>query len=225
VLVAAAILPHPPLLVPQVGTGDDDAIAELRTRCSVTVERLRAVDTDRLYVVGADIGPHTTSFLPWGSDVAVDVPEPLPLPLLVGAWLTAGTTRSFVAVGPDLDAVECGQLGADLAGSAPRVSLLVMGDGAARHTEKAPGYLDPRAAGWDAAVHDAFRAGDPAALAGLDVALAADLLVAGRAPWQILAGAVGDATVTTGDAHFSAPYGVGYHVVSWLFVPGDGVPQ
>lgn len=215
-LVAAAVLPHPPLLVPQLGTGADEAVEDLRARCHQAVSAVMAVDHDALYVVGADLGPRATSFAPWGAAVAVDVPEPLPLPLLVGAWLTAGIARSFVAVATDLDAEECAQLGADLAASAARVALLVMGDGAARHTEKAPGYLDPRSVPFDAAVHDALRTGDLAALLALDADLADELLVAGRSPWQVLAGAAGDAPADNRDAHLATPYGVGYHVATWL---------
>ena len=218
-LVAAAVLPHPPLLVPQLATGADDALDDLRRRCREAVTAVRAVDADILLVVGADVGVRATTFAPWGSggaDVAVDVPEPLPLPLLVGAWLTAGSLRSFAVVDADLEPEECAAVGADVAAVRDRVALLVMGDGAARHTEKAPGYLDPRAAGWDDEVHAALRDGDPKALAALDPALAADLLVAGRAPWQVLAGATGGTTPGSATAHLTVPYGVGYHVATWL---------
>ena len=77
---------------------------------------------------------------------------------------------------------------------ARRTALLVVGDGAATHTEKAPGYLDERAGPFDDAVAAALATADPAALAALDPALAADLWAAGRAPWQVLAGATRDGT-------------------------------
>jgi len=216
VLVAAAVLPHPPLLVPQLATGDDDALDDLRRRCREAVAAVRTVDADVLFVVGADVGGRATTFAPWGADVPVDVPEPLPLPLLVGAWLTAGSLRSFVAVDADLEPGECAAVGADLATARGRVAMLVMGDGAARHTEKAPGYLDPRATGWDDEVHAALRDGDPKALADLDPDLAADLLVAGRAPWQVLSGATGGTSPGRHTAQLTLTYGVGYHVAVWL---------
>ena len=65
-----------------------------------------------------------------------------------------------------------------------------MGDGTARRSVSAPGYLDERAAPFDAAVERAVRDGDLPALAALDPALAADLLAAGRPAWQALAGAL-----------------------------------
>jgi hypothetical protein len=172
------------------------------------------------FVVGADVGARATSFTPWAPGAAgvgfrLDVPEPLPLPVLVGAHLTRGRQRSFVVVDPGLDPADCEEIGADLAAAADRVALLVMGDGAARHDVKAPGYVDPRAAEFDQSVHEAFAAGDPAALAALDPRLADELMAVGRAPWQVLAGAARDAEPVDCHASVTVPYGVGYHVVTW----------
>ncbi|WP_343898953.1 hypothetical protein [Nocardioides aquaticus] len=52
---------------------------------------------------------------------------------------------------------------------------LVIGNGSARRTEKAPGHLDPRAASFDAALGRALTSPDPAALARLDGTLAQEL--------------------------------------------------
>ncbi len=215
-LVAAAVCPTPPLLVPDLASGAAAELAGLRDQCHQAVARLTDASPDLLAVVGSDVGPRATSFAPWGAAVVVDVPEPLPLPLLVGGWLTRGRVRSFVAVAPDLDPAECAELGAELAAAADRVALLVMGDGAARHTEKAPGYLDPRSAPYDERVTTALREVDFDGLLALDPAEAADLLVAGRGPWQVLAGAARGAGLAARDASFEAPYGVGYHVVTWV---------
>src|SRR3954452_9557641 len=190
-LVAAAVCPHPPLLVPELASGASAEMDDVRERCRSAVAQLAAAHPDLLVVVGVDLGLRASSFAPWGVDVDVDVPEPLPLSLLVGGWLTRGHVRSFAAVSSDLDAAECAALGAELADAADRVALLVMGDGSARHTEKAPGYLDARAAAYDARIADALRAPDPRALLSLDPHEADELLVAGRAAWQVLAGATG----------------------------------
>ena len=83
-------------------------------------------------------------------------------------------------------AADCLALGRELAASAPRVALLAVGDGTARRSASAPGYLDERAAPFDEAVERAVRDGDLPALAALDPALAADLMAAGRPAWQAL---------------------------------------
>jgi hypothetical protein len=230
VLVAAAVCPHPPLLVPEVGVGVGAEIDDLRRLCARVVDDVCAAEADRLFIVGAAVGASARSFAPWapGSGVervGVDVPEPLPLPLLVGAWLTRGRLRSFVVVDPDNDAADCLDLGRDLAAAADRVALLVMGDGSARHDVKAPGYLDARAPEWDQTVHDAFRRADFQALAGLDPLLAEELLCTGRAPWQVLAGAATGIALEAAHASLSVPLGVGYFVARWSLEAGEGAPS
>jgi aromatic ring-opening dioxygenase LigB subunit len=95
------------------------------------------------------------------------------------------------------------------------VALLVMGDASACRTLKAPGYLDKRAAGFDAEVARALGAADVAALKALDAELAYELKVSGRAPWQVLAGAAEGADLGGALLYEDAPYGVGYVVAAW----------
>jgi aromatic ring-opening dioxygenase LigB subunit len=128
--------------------------------------------------------------------------------------LTSGTPRSFVAVADDLEPSDCAELGAELAPSAARVSLIVMGDGTARLSEKGPGYLDERAAAYDETIASALRQADIHALRSLDPGLARELLVAGRAPWQVLAGGAAGRQWTS-TATLSSPFGVAYHVAVW----------
>ncbi len=77
------------------------------------------------------------------------------------------------------------------------------------------GYLDERAEAYDAAAAQALAAADTEALAALDPVLSAELLAAGRAPWQVLAGAARGAGLTARLRYDDAPYGVGYFVASW----------
>jgi hypothetical protein len=98
--------------------------------------------------------------------------------------------RRLIAVGQDEPTGTCAALGAELASGAARTGLLVMGDGSARRSLKAPGHLDPRAEPFDAQVERAVRTGRPGALLGLDETLARDLMVTGRSAWQVLAGAM-----------------------------------
>lgn len=92
--------------------------------------------------------------------------------------------------------------------------LLVLANGSARRTEKAPGHLDPRSFDFDAAIEKALAEGDPAGLAAVDPGLGHDLLAAGIEPLRGL-GAL-PSVVTEARLRYAAdPYGVRYWVASW----------
>jgi aromatic ring-opening dioxygenase LigB subunit len=95
------------------------------------------------------------------------------------------------------------------------VALLVMGDGSARRSEHSPVHLHPRAEIFDSTVAAALDLADATTLAALDPELALELQAAGRAPWQVLAGATASADLTGNLLYHAAPYGVGYFVASW----------
>lgn len=236
-LVAAAVCPCPPLLVPQVAAGAARELDTLRDACAVAIDGLSAARPDRLLVVGPadqdgrgmyDQGA-TGSFARFGVDLDVTLGQPvqvaagdrsLPPSLAVGAWLLqhnrwAGAPCQGLGVGEPFAPGECHRVGRDLAAAPGRLALLVMGDGSACRTEKAPGYLDERAAPFDAGVASALAGADAAALAALDEKVAAELRAAGRAPWQVLAGAASGADVTGRLLYDGAPYGVGYLVSLW----------
>ncbi|WP_433279865.1 hypothetical protein ACQPZA_09600 [Pseudonocardia xinjiangensis] len=241
-LTLVAVLPEPPLLVPELATGAATETAELRAACVGAAARLGAASA-RWVAVGADAGGRRTvrppargSFVGFGADVvvgldpasaAVPVDPELPLPLLIAGWVAAagGVAVSIRGelVAPDEDPRACAELGtalaAELAADPDPVGLLVVGDGATTHTAKAPGYLDERAGPFDAAVAAALRDADTDALAHLDAGLATALHVAGRAPWQVLAGAAAGRR-WRGELTYSAvPYGVAYHVAVWTPLP------
>ncbi|QES47879.1 hypothetical protein DEJ50_08700 [Streptomyces venezuelae] len=237
-LVAAAVCPAPPLLVPAVAAGAAEELRDARTACSDALAVLAASRPDLLVVVGAaargggyDQGTRG-SFAAFGVDLTVtlgnDPGEPsgeatgdeLPASLAVGAWLLrqAGWESApiaGVAVAEGLDPDACGTLGADLGDSADRVAMLVLGDGSACRTLKAPGYLDDRAAAFDDAAARALGSADVPALEAIDAGLAQELKAAGRAPWQVLAGAARSARLDGRLLYEDAPYGVGYFVAAW----------
>jgi hypothetical protein len=228
VLVAAAVCPHPPLLVPGVGAGASGELDGLRAACDAAVDDLVAAAPDVVVVVGgADaVGPAPDGA--WGSLAAYGVRVPvgsgegtptLPLALTLGRWLLdrRSVTLPIVLFGvePDTATDRCLALGEALTDRAGRVALLVMGDGSARRSVKGPGYLDPDAEPFDAAVAAALAAADGAVLAALDPERAARLLAAGRAPWQVLAGAALGGTWTGAVTWSGAPYGVTYLVATW----------
>jgi hypothetical protein len=232
-LVVAAICPHPPLLVPELAPGAAAEVGVLRAAAESAVRSVLRGQPDRLVVVGGASETFTSDNLEFGSWTRYGMPDEsfsrrLPLSLSVGAWLLGrvgitnrtSTDMSSVAVSVDAPATACAALGADLAGTADRVAFLVMGDGSACRSAEAPGYEDPRAEAYDKGVAAALATADADALLALDQELSAELLVAGRAPWQVLAGAVGSggraAGAWRGELHYdAAPYGVGYFVATW----------
>jgi len=128
---------------------------------------------------------------------------------------------TFRAVSQRAPAADCLRLGAGIAGRAPRVALLAMGDASARRARAAPEVPDPRAEEYDEDVAEALAAADARWLARLDPALDDELVVAGRAAWQVLAGAANGQRLH-GRLHcMAAPYGVTYLVASWG-EPGTG---
>jgi|SRR4051812_26330003 len=221
-LVAAAVVPTPPLLVPDVAAGSAERDADLRAAALDAVARVLGSGPVRVVVVGeaAATGPLTGEPDWHRFGVRVARPErPLPLSHGIGAWLLHELRCSlpveYVGVAADTTALECAALGRELAAER-RTALLTCGDGTARRDEKAPGHFSPDAAGFDERVDAALRAGDPAGLLALDAEEAAGLWVAGRPAWQVLAGAAEgccwDAEVT----YAAEPYGVHYVVATWL---------
>lgn len=93
--------------------------------------------------------------------------------------------------------------------------VLVMANGTAKRTEKAPGHLDERAFGLDDAIDLALRSGDPRRLAGLDTSLAAELWASGleslKATGERLEGAW-----RVSVPYADAPYGVLWWVAGWV---------
>ncbi|MFL6076946.1 MAG: class III extradiol dioxygenase subunit B-like domain-containing protein [Mycobacteriales bacterium] len=237
-VVAAAVCPHPPLLIPEIAAGGSAELDDLRAACVDAVDRLLAAGPDTVLVVGADrdtrrypassAGTLAAYGTPqvrvdFGGDGPGDEPggEPLPLPLLVGGWIVRRSAAggrvplTGLTVAGDAPAAECLALGRELAASAGRLALLVMGDGSARGSEHAPAHLHPRAEAYDTIVAGALAGADTASLAALDPDAADEVRAGGRAAWQVLAGAAGGAAWRAELTYRAAPYGVGYFVASW----------
>lgn len=211
-ILAAAVCPHPPLLVPAIAPGTLDELDALRDACAGAVSSLLAAGPDRVVVIGA--GPPAAdgdesaggTLAAYGAAVrAGGADVRLPLSLTIGAWLLdhAGWTgpRTYSTGHPDV--------GGD-------VALLVMADGTNGRSEKAPGFLDDRAEPYDAAIAKALAAGDTEALAALDPDLGAELGAAGVAALLALADMAKGAVVTAHVRYDAAPLGVGYVVADWV---------
>jgi hypothetical protein len=231
-LIAAAVCPHPPLLIP-AATGApgvrDPELERLRAACHQAVASLLAERPDLIVVVGADpTTSHTAEYPPQAPGHLHDFGIPftvgghgspaLPLSLTIGKWLLTGRGApptawwGIASAGPP---AECLQLGEKLAALAPRVALLAMGDGPARRARAAPHAADPEADRYDDQVAGALAAADPGALAALDPGRDGPLEIAGRAAWQVLAGATGQDAFDAELRYRGAPFEVSYFVASW----------
>jgi hypothetical protein len=244
-LIAAAVCPNPPLLVPEVtglsGPGGTE-LDLLRAACHEAVAALAAGRPDLIAVVGgagrtAEYPPSAVASLdefgiPFTLPPAAAYPTGapgLPLSLTIAKWLLAGGTGSAGQNPPDSDpapvvwwgiardatTAECLELGETIASLAPRVAVLVMGDGPGGRARGVPGAVDPAADRYDEQVAAALAAPSPRALAALDPAQDGDLFVAGRAAWQVLAGAAGQDDFDAVLSYAAAPFEVTYFVASW----------
>jgi hypothetical protein len=224
-LVAAAFVPVPPLLVPEIGGGTAASDEPLRAACREAVTRLIATAPDEIVVVGPGnaTGAVEGSWDWRGFGVPLPDPPPkrkLPHGLAIGSWLLdryadATLARRSYAVTDDATPQQCAALGRELAAGDRRISLLVCGDGSACRTEKAPGFFDPDAETWDKHALTALSSADAAGLLSLDAAVGSRVLAAGRASWQVLAGAAAAETFEATVDWADAPYGVMYIVGSW----------
>ena len=226
-IAGVAICPPAPLLAREL-TGLDPVIPELRQACAAAAERLVRSGPEVIAVVGpgrrtavwpADGRLNLAAFGPALGIGDGSTGPPLPLPLGLGTRLLdeSGYTgpRLLQSVHSGEPTAGCLRLGADLHALSDRVGLLVMADGSACRSLRAPGYLDPRAAAFDAALEEAVRSGDLGPLRVMDARLAGELLVAGRSAWQVLAGAMPGRARSTEIHYKDDPFGV-FYLVAWL---------
>jgi hypothetical protein len=237
VIIAAALCPWPPLLVREL-TGTDAVVPELRAACDTAVSKMLAAGPEAVVIVGP--GPVTRC---WPADGVLDVAAfgggsgartarpVLPPAAGIGAYLLDragyGGPRTIWSVSENDTPQACQRLGGELAATGGDSALLVLGDGSARRSLKAPGRFDERAAAFDAVAERAIRSADLDALLALDPVLARELMSTGRTGWQVLAGALlaqpgqqGDGPVPgaaafTVDVHYAGdPFGVLYLVAN-----------
>ena len=234
-VIAAAVCPWPPALAAEL-TGRSEVIQQLRDACAQAVRRLVRTRPELVAVIGPAQVTRT-----WAPDSRLDLSvfapalgraggrpsgqtggrsgDPaLPPSLGIGALLLdqAGYSepgrRVLQAVAEDEPSAACAELGAAISRSSRRVGLLVMGDGSARRSPRAPGHLDPRAAAFDAETERALRQADFDALLAMSPGAARELMATGRPAWQVLAGALRHTSATTDVLYSDAPFGVGYLV-------------
>jgi len=226
VISAVVLCPQAPVVVPELAQGAAPELDDLRDASRRAIRQAVRPGVKAVLVgAGESAAAHESTArgtlagfglpLELGLGTAAGSAQPtLPASLTVGAWLVRD------ALGPESGAVAVEVT--DEHNGLPAfdeadVALVVLGDGSARHTEKAPGHFDERAAGFDETVAAALAAGHPGALRRDRLAAAGgeELLVSGLAAWDAAA------RVTEGDGwdaellYAGAPYGVGYVVALW----------
>ena len=232
-ITAAAFVPSTPMLVPAVASGAAAELDDVRGAALDAVRRVLGTGAGRVVVVGAGraIRTHTSgtgSLRGFGVDV--DVPldpaapgvEPLPLALTGGAWLLAQVgwpgDRAALELDPRASTATLASVATSLGNETTRSVLLVVADGSAARSEKAPASLHPDAAPFDADVAAALASGHPHLLAAIDRERATAVSAQGWPAWHVAA----VATAVGHDAPYDAevladvaPYGVGYLVATW----------
>ena len=239
VISRAVLVPHPPLLVPELVTGAAAETEPLRAACVAAARELAEVSRDWLAIAVDASGPRIVpsiargTFLGYGVDVPVGLADSadtmvdpdLPLPALIAAWLRAEAGARTVRVQllpPGTSRTDCLDLGTDLAADPRPIGLLVLADGSNHIGEAAPARPDDRAEPFDEDLRAALGKPDPAAIAAIDPALATELGVTALPAFHVLAGVALAAQHdrhsepwTARELYSGAPYGVGYHVAVW----------
>lgn len=224
-IAAVACVPQAPLLLPGVTGGPVPEVERLREEARAAVRAVLDAGVDEIVVLGG--APATRTY-------PADAPSPagrlapapgrrpeagaLPVSLAVGRALLDPCPVPLLlqGVGRAEPAKAAAALGEEIAARPGRTGLVVAADGSARRGPKAPGYVDPRAHEADRRIGDALARADTAALLDLDADLCEELLIGGRAAWQAMAAACRDTAWTVRTRYDDDPFGVAYHVVTWL---------
>jgi hypothetical protein len=181
-VVSVAVCPHPPLLIPEVAAGAAYELDDLRAACDVAVSRmLERCDAVRLLASSAALPS------------AVDVGRHL-------------LSRSRGEHPVTVDVVD-----GPRASGGGREGLLVMADGSARRTPKAPGAMHPDAEAFDRAVADMLATGHEP-----DLSRAAEMWCTSAPSLRELSRETAGQAWTRELLYEDAPYGVAYFVASWV---------
>jgi hypothetical protein len=205
VLTAIAIIPSPPLLVPELAGAAAAEIADLHDAVLCAAAAL----PDRWIAVGvgaddARVGSAASgTFAGFGVDVPVALgpgahgPEQLPLCALITGWVRGQVAPDAVAE------VRC------YADSHEGDLAVVIADGCRTLTPSAPGGYEPADVAVQQDLDDALGRGDSGALVALSPA------VVGRFAFGVLAGLAEPAPRSALELYQGAPYGVGYFAGVW----------
>ena len=181
------VVPSTPALLPEYA-GLVDPVAEVRAASVRAVEWLVARHPERVTVLTAGVRPDNAA-----RGMSTGIGIRVARHLLAEAGFTGDATEETLE---------------------ERGGVLVVANGSAMRSEKAPGHLDDRSAGFDDAVGQGLRAGDVAALRSLDEALGEDLWAYDVPVLRVLGGLVEPPEEVVVDFD-GDPFGVQYWVVRW----------
>lgn len=224
VLVAVAIVPSAPVLVPELAGTAAAETADLRE----AVLRAAAALPERWIAVGVGPAEQTWdsaagTFAGYGVGVGVGLsPEAgavveLPLCALIAGWIR-GQVRPQACVQvrvspttlPAAEGVTRGrELRAEIDSAVDPVGVLVVADGCHTLTPGAPGGHDPASVAVQARLDEALTGGNTSVLETLP-----DTVV-GRAAFAVLAGLTEPGPRGTDELYRGAPFGVGYYAGVW----------
>jgi len=226
VIIGVVFIPSPPLLLADV---DVEGLLDDVRAASIELIAEFLPDAEQIIAIGSadqtrwfdDGGVGTSRGLGGVADYAIGTgDEALPLPLTIAAFLleAAGADQrvqalSIAKAGTSADRDVIAKELTERAADAPTL-LLVIGDGSATRTEKAPGYIQPDALNFDAVTSAAIAAADFQTIVEIPQELADRLWCQGLPAWQVAAYAA--AHLKQGELILeTAPFGVNYLVASW----------
>ena len=237
-IVSAALVPAAPLLVPGLN-GHTMPAPEVRAAALEAIQRMIDAGVDEVIVLAeADRDGLFDSTAPWGlhriggmhtlsePGAGVTFDQLLTVSLAIGASVLrdagwTGTT-SFYALERTMSADAAAEVGRGLEATRRSVGLLLLGNGSACCTEKAPGSFHPQAETFNATLLTVIRQGDRAAMMELSAHDTADQLSDVRVPLQVFAGATSGHRFL-GSITFADDFAGVYYICATLLLDADDV--
>ena len=238
-MTAIAFIPSTPLLVPDVSVDSSAELDALRLACSQAISVLVGNEPSAVAIVAPGpttrilAGPLTGSFHGFGVDQTVTTARDSSTVDAIPVWWTTALgvhALSRADWNGDVIAVEVGPSAADVdeavvglvtqLGDGRTWAVVVVGDGSAALSVKAPGYLIPGAEDVDRALVGAVLSADFDGLRNTDLEQAHWAMVGGAGVWATIARAVAALGATSAGATITAlyddtPLGVRYVVATW----------
>jgi hypothetical protein len=232
-IVGAALVPAAPVLLPALSGREQPAAVVLNAALCVIRQLIDSAPAEVMVLAEADrYGVFDTS-APWGlhrlggmpardsGDARATCGEPLPVPLAIGAALLrlAGWTGpvDYHALDRSLSPEAAIEYGRKLSSSTLPVGLLLLGNGSACCTDKAPGSFHSGAQAFNEALTSIIRTGDQTTVEQLSAEATAEQLSDIRLPLQVLAGADSPARLR-GSIAYDEPF-MGVHYICAAFLP------